>query len=133
MSAEKQLIRTSFSKKELTDAGMAAVLLCLIAGFLWNNLLFFKIAVPVVVLTMILPVTMYPFAVFWYNLANLLSQVASRILLSVVYFGLVFPVGLIRRLAGKDSLQLKNFKKDKTSVMVNIDKVYTKDDLKKPF
>jgi hypothetical protein len=133
MSAEKQLVRTNFSKKELSDAGMAAVLLCLIAGFLWDNLLFFKIAVPVVVLTMILPVTLYPFAVIWYNLANILSQIASRILLSIVYFGLVFPVGLIRRMAGKDSLKLKLFKKDTTSVMVNIDKVYTKEDLKKPF
>jgi hypothetical protein len=133
MSAEKQLVRTSFSKKELTDAGMALILLCLLAGFIWDNVLFFKIAVPVTVVDMLLPSVFYPFAVFWYNLANLLSQVMSRILLSVVYFLVVFPVGAVRKLSGKDSLQLKIFKKGTGSVMHSVDKEYTREDLIKPF
>ncbi len=43
----------------------------------------------------------------WFGLAELLGAVMSRLLLSLVFFALVTPVGLWRRLRGKDSLRLR--------------------------
>jgi hypothetical protein len=57
----------------------------------------------------------------------------SKILLSIVFITIVTPIGLLRRLLGKDSLQLKNFKKSKDSVFLSRDHKYTENDIAKPF
>ena len=51
-----------------------------------------------------------PVAVFWLGFSDLLGAVMSKILLSIVYFAVVTPIGILRRLAGKDSLKLRAFK-----------------------
>lgn len=40
----------------------------------------------------------------WMRAALVLSRVTTPILLSLVYFGLITPIGAIRRLLGRDSL-----------------------------
>ena len=57
----------------------------------------------------------------------------SRVLLSVIYFVVVFPVGLFRRIIGKDSLKLKSFKKNIDSAFVTRDKLFTEKDLQTPY
>ena len=42
---------------------------------------------------------------FWMGIAAVLGYVNSRILLSLLYYGLFTPVGLIRRLLGKDPMK----------------------------
>ena len=53
----------------------------------------------------------YPFAVIWFGLTTLLGEVVSKILLTVIYFVVLFPVSLIRQAMEKDTLDLKTFKK----------------------
>ena len=69
-------------------------------------------------MNMAFPMFYYPFAMVWLGLTNLLGIVVSRILLSVVYILFLMPMGIIRRAMGKDSLNLKGFKKGKESVMI---------------
>ena len=40
----------------------------------------------------------------WFLLGDTLNKIVSPILLGVVFFGLVFPLGLIKRLTGKQKL-----------------------------
>lgn len=54
-------------------------------------------------------------------------------LLYVVFALVVVPVGLIRRWTGKDSLHLRDFKQNRTSVWEKRDHTYTAEDLQKPF
>jgi hypothetical protein len=54
-------------------------------------------------------------------------------LLYLVFALVVVPVGLIRRWTGKDSLHLKDFKQNRTSVWEKRDHTYTAEDLQKPF
>lgn len=42
----------------------------------------------------------------WTKLAELIGKAVSRILLGVVFFLVITPIGLVRRLTGRDSLQL---------------------------
>ena len=121
------------SKKQLTDAGMALVLILLLIGFFIRNPLFYKLAIPVLAINMIYPRIYYPFAILWFGLSNLLGSVVSRIILSVVYFIFVVPVGLIRRILGRDSLLLHKFKKDKKSVFRTRNYVFSPEDIKHPY
>jgi hypothetical protein len=129
----KQFFSTDITKKQSSDTGMAAVLILLLVGFFTENVLFYKIAIPVLVINMITPGFFYPFAIVWLGFSHLLGTVVSKILLSVVYFLLVTPVGLIRRWMGKDSLSLKEFKSSTKSVMKLRNHEYTREDLESPF
>lgn len=127
------IISTSISKEQAKDSGMAIVLILLIIGYFSNDDLYYKIAIPVLLMNMIFPRFYYPFAVFWYSLSNLMGTVVSKVLLSVVFFIVVLPIALLRRLLGKDTLLLKKFKKANESVMKTRKHTYVAADLEKPF
>lgn len=123
----------TISKKQASDTGMAMVLILLLVGLYSQNILYFKIAVLVLVINMTFPMFFYPFAVVWLGFSTLLGTVVSKILLTIVYIIMVIPLGLFRRLVGKDTLQLSNFKKDSGSVMKTRNFVFTSKDIEKPY
>jgi hypothetical protein len=133
MAQFNNIIKTEISKKEVKDSGMALTLIFLIIGHFSNNLLFFRIAIPVIIITMIYPQIYYPFSVVWYSLSHLLGSIMSRLILSIIFFIILTPIALIRRMIGKDSLQLKKFKKDTNSVMHIRNHTYSKEDLIHPY
>ena len=124
---------TSITKEQAKDSGMAIMLILMIIGFFTNNDLFYKLAIPVLLMNMIFPMFYYPFAILWFGLSNLLGTIVSKILLSIVFFIIVLPVALLRRMLGKDSLLLKKFKKSSESVMKTRNQTYVATDLEKPF
>ncbi len=121
------------TKAQAKDTGMAMVLILLLTGFLSRNPLFFMWAIPVLMLNMIWPGFFRPLAVLWFGFSFLLGTVMSTILLTAVFILMVTPVALIRRLLGKDSLQLKEWKKDRTSVFKIREAQMTSETIKKPF
>ena len=123
----------TISKKEATDTGMAMALICLLLGRFTGHNYYYIAAIPVLVIDMTFPMFYYPFAMVWLGLTNLLGAVMSRILISIVYIVILMPIGVIRRLMGKDSLNLKGFKKDTKSVMVVRDYEFTAKDITNPF
>lgn len=133
MNNKDRIFPVDLSKKQISDAGMAFALLLVIIGFLLHNELFFKLLIPALIINILIPKFFYPFAVFWYGLANILSNTVSKILLSIVYFVVVMPMGLLRRLFGKDSLFLKKFKRDRSSVLIERNYTFSAKDIKNPF
>ena len=125
--------RTRLSRQQCSDAGMAASLILLLAGIFTGRAAFYQLAVPALVINMIIPRFWYPFAIVWFGLAGLMGDAVSRLLLTMVYFVLVLPVGLIRKLFGRDNLKLKMFRKSDESVMTRRDHMYVPADLEKPF
>jgi hypothetical protein len=123
----------SISKKEATDTGMAMALICLLLGHFTKHDYYYMLAIPVLVIDMTFPMFYYPFAMVWLGLTNLLGAVMSRVLISIVYILILMPIGIIRRLMGKDSMNLKGFKKDTKSVMVVRDYEFTAKDITNPF
>ena len=55
-----------------------------------------------------------PFNKLWMRLGALLGIIVSPIVMGVVYFGIITPIGLIMKLFGKDVLNLKLEKNKKT-------------------
>jgi len=121
------------TNKQSSDTGMAMTLIALLLGYFLNNNLFYKLSVPLLILTMAIPKIYKPAAFIWLGFSHYLGTVVSKILLSIVYLVLVIPVGFVRKIMGKDTLQLKNFKKNSSSVFLNRDYEFTGNDLEKPF
>lgn len=130
---KNNILDVKINKKQATDAGMALVLIFLLIGLFSNNIFFYKICIPILILVMIFPMITYPFAILWFNLAKLSGTIISKILLIIIFFVIVLPVAVIRRMAGKDTLRLKQFKKSTDSVMQNRDKWFSADDLITPY
>lgn len=101
------------SKKELRKFGITVgIVLGLLGGFLWWRgkdwyhalfvlsffLLFFGI---------ILPIILKPIQKVWMSLALVLGWVMTRVILSLMFYLVFFPIGLLARIFGKDFLEQK--------------------------
>ena len=129
----KKIIPNKITENQKKDTGLALILLFLIIGLLTNNLLFFKMTIPIILITMLIPSVLYPIAIVWFTLSNFLGFFISKIILSVIFIILIIPFGLIRRLFGKDNLRLGQFKVSKKSVLINKNHTFTRKDIIKPF
>lgn len=129
MVKEKLLIE----KKQMVDAGMALALILLLIGLILKQNVFFVITVFVLILTMTIPIFLKPFAFSWFKFSHLLGTISSKILLSIIFFLMVIPIGFVRKIMGYDSLNLNKFKSGSDSVFKHRDYKFTKKDLEKPF
>lgn len=121
------------TEKEASDSGQALVLICLIIALFTGGRGWVWAALVLLVLNMAAPNLYKPFAVVWLNFSHALGAVVSRIVMTLEFFLLVLPVGLALRLAGRDSMAFKKWKKGTDSVFVARDHQYTADDLKNPY
>ena len=127
------LLIQKVTTSQCRDSGLALVLICLILVLVTSSRFFILLAIGLLVVTMTAPVLFKPFAKFWFGISHALGTVVSLFLLTVLFFFLVTPVGLVRRAMGKDSLQLKKFKREKGSVFQNRDHLFSREDLEHPY
>lgn len=104
--------------EQAKDTGMAMVLICLLLGYFGKFPKFLPVSLALLILTMAWPNAFRPLAVLWFGLSHLLGSVVSRVILTILFYLLVTPIGLIRRLMGADALQLKKWKQGQDSVFV---------------
>jgi len=131
---EKQgIIPKQISPDQAKDTGMAMVLICLLIVLIGHKQQFLGLAVILLLINMTKPTLFKPVAKVWLGLSHVMGTVMSKIILTILFFGMVTPVGLLRRSFGKDSLQLKKWKKDRTSVFRVRDHLFKPDDIKHPF
>jgi hypothetical protein len=128
-----EFFKQKMTKDQSRDTGMAMVLLVLLIFLKTrrNGLLYAAVFLHVV--NMIGPRIYAPVAVLWFGLSQVLGTVMSKVLLSILYFGLVTPIGALRRLLGKDSLQLRAFKASKESAMTVRNHLFVGQDIEKPY
>jgi hypothetical protein len=128
-----KFLTRKITKDQSRDTGMAMVLLLLIVFVTRKREGYLICAMVLHVLNMIVPQVYRPVAVLWLGLSDLLGSVVSKILLSIVFFAVVTPIGILRRLFGKDSLQLRVFKASKESVMLERNHTFIGSDLERPY
>ena len=121
------------SKDQSKDTGMALVLLFLLIGYFSHNNKLFIWSIPLLVINMVVPIAYWPIAKIWIGVSNLLGTIMSKVMLTIIFFALVTPVGIIRKILRVDSLQLKKWKKDNSSVFRNRDYEFKPYDIEKPY
>jgi ABC-type nitrate/sulfonate/bicarbonate transport system permease component len=115
------------------DTGLALVLLLLIATLTTGRRGLVTAALVVLVVTMTAPLVFRPLSVVWFGFSNVLGTVMSKVLLAAVFYLIVTPIGVVRRLLGHDSLRLRAFKAGDASVLHARQHVFVPDDLEKPY
>lgn len=138
MSMQKKKSASSFflnriNVEQAKDTGMAMVLVFLLIGIIGDNRAFLFAALSLLIVNMIWPKFFKPIALLWNGLSLLLGTVMSKILLTVVFFLIVTPVGIVRKWLGADAMQLKKWKKDRSSAFTVRQKIYQHSDLEKPY
>ena len=114
----KEINNIKSGKSELRKFGNTiGIILMIIAGFLfWKEKESFQILLSVGILLCVLgiaiPIILKPVYWIWMIFANILGWIMTRLILSLLYYGIFTPIGLIARLFGKQFLELKW---DKTS------------------
>ncbi len=119
--------------EQAKDTGMAMVLICLLLGYWGKFPKFLPVSIVLLFITMAWPRAFQPLAGLWFGLSHLLSSVVSRVILTILFFVVVTPIGLIRRLTGADALQLKKWKQGKNSVFTIRDGPVQGKDLMQPY
>ncbi len=132
-NVQKDFFKQPINAKQAGDTGMAMVLIGLLIGLFTGNDLFFKIATFFLVINMIWPTVFRPVARIWLGGSVLLGTVVSKILLTILFFGLVTPIGVVRRIAGADAMLLKQWQKGSSSVFKERNYQFKAKDIEKPF
>jgi|WetSurMetagenome_2_1015567.scaffolds.fasta_scaffold617713_2 hypothetical protein len=129
MANHQKNIFAEVTRRQNTEFGLVLVLVASVLAYWLGGRGFIAIAGFLSLLILVVPGLLTPFTALWFGLSRLLGKVSSTILLSLVFFVIVTPVGLSRRWSGKDSLKIKAFKKGRQSVLIDRNHTYTATDL----
>ena len=100
-------------KSDIRKFGITlGIILIIIAGFLfWKEKepfqMFLTIGVILCVLGVAIPVVLKQLYWIWMILATILGWIMTRVILSVLFYVLISPIGLIARIFGKQFLELR--------------------------
>ena len=118
---------------EAKDTGLAIILILLIIEYVKRPGWLTLCTMAVLVLTMTYPSALKPLGRIWFGFSHILGSIVSKIILSLVFFLIVTPIGLVRRISGADPMRNKLWKKGDDSVLVKRNHHYSSEDLQKPF
>lgn len=122
------------TKKQNIDFGIVLALALLVAGTIWHiHILFYSFSIVSLLITALIPVLYTPFSWLWFKFAGFIELLFSKIILSVIFYIIVTPLGLLRRGFAKDNLQIRSFKKDLKSVFVVKNTTYKKEDMENQY
>jgi hypothetical protein len=126
-------LKDPITKMQMKDMGLVLVLISLILCLLVRKNLFVFIAIGFLIVDIIFPLFYLPLAKIWFGFSKLIGTVISKVILSILFYTLVTPVGIIRGFMGADRLMLKSWKKDDLSVFKDRNHQYGRDEIERPF
>ncbi len=91
---------------------------------------FFYVAIGVALASLISSTLENWIVLVWMKIAEVLGRINATILLSAIFFVILFPVAMLARLFRKDTLDLK---KPRASMYHTRNHVYTAEDLENPW
>tara|TARA_B100000073_G_C23624645_1_gene529994 strand:- start:85 stop:495 length:411 start_codon:yes stop_codon:yes gene_type:complete len=100
-------------KKSIRSFGVTIgiILLAIAITLFAKNNLFLKslgiISSVFLILGIIAPIMLKPFYLIWMIFAMILGWIMTRVILSLIFYFIVTPIGIIARLLGEDFLALK--------------------------
>lgn len=125
--------KVKISDKRTIETGIVFGLIALFTGLYTTDKGWFIGAAGILLVALLFPLLLKPLAWLWFRFSTGLGWLTSRIVLFIIFWILVTPMGLIRRWLGKDSLRVHQFKKGKVSAFVDRNHEFTATDLKYPF
>lgn len=123
----------SLSRKQQRDSGLALAFGILIFGLTRTSDAPLFCAIGVSIAALLAPAAFKPFAWVWWNFSLLVGAVVSRLLLGAVFFVVITPIAIARRLLGSDPLKLRQWKAGPQGVFHVREHTFSASDLENPF
>ena len=130
---QKSSFWLSASRDQARDTGMALTLVALIVFFVTREIRYVTMGTAILLLDMIWPSFFKPLAKVWFGLSHVLGTVMSKVILTLTFFVVLTPMGLLRSLLGKDPMRVRQFKQGTDSVFRVRDHTFTAADVEQPF
>lgn len=115
------------------DTGLLLCLVLLVISTYTQRPSLLPPAMAILLIAMLRPGLFHPLARLWFGLSHLLGNLSSKLILTLVFFIIVTPMGLIRRATGKDAMRLKNWKSSGDTALVERNHLYSARDLERPY
>jgi len=115
------------------DTGLAMCLLLLILTYFGNYFRLIPVSILFLFLSMAWPDVFAPLSKWWFKLSYSVSAVMSHVFLTLLFFGIVTPIGFLRWLFGADPMQFKKWKNGNNSVLRVRNKTIEAKDLEHPY
>ena len=115
------------------DTGLAVVLILLIITLFSHSDKFVAPAIIALVVTMTWPPLYKPLAPLWFGLSHVMGNIVSRILLTLVFYVVVTPIGLFRKMLGFDAMRTKLWKSGTESAFTERNHTFEPKDLETPY
>jgi hypothetical protein len=127
------LNKITITREKNKDIGFIIVLFLLIAYIRSGDMLFIKLSIPCILVSLLLPAALKPVAIVWYRFSAILGIVVSRMLLTAVFFCIVTPVGFVHRIISKEQLLSGPWKESRESVFKARDHRFERSDMRNQF
>ena len=121
------------TREHAKDTGMAMVFICMLVVYCGGSSWFLVTAMVLCFVNMLRPGVFLPLSRVWFGLAAILGGVMSKVILTLVFYGIVTPVGLLRRLLGKDTMRTAEWGKAVTSTFLTRNHCFQKEDVETPY
>jgi hypothetical protein len=115
------------------DTGLLLCLILVVISFYTARQTLLPPAMVILLIAMLRPGLFHPLARLWFGLSHLLGNLSSKLILTLVFFIIVTPMGLLRRVAGKDAMRLKNWKGSEETALIERNHQYVTKDLERPY
>lgn len=107
-------------------------LLVIVTGFLvlyfvFDTRIFLFVALAVGLISIFIKPLAFLLAKAWFKIGDLLGWIVSKVVLSVMFYVLLFPLALLHNLFNKNTMQLKNTSKSMWKLR---DHIYIENDFK---
>jgi len=119
--------------KQCRETGLAFSLISLLVALFKSSGIFLVFGIFFLIISIAAPKLLKSFTYYWLLFSYHLGIVVSRIFLTLIFFSIVTPVGLIRRGLGKDSMQLNLWKNGSQSVFRIRTHRFNRNDLEHPY
>jgi hypothetical protein len=118
----------------ITNVSDIIILLFLITGFLTNNNLFYIISGCCLIARMISLSIFRPISIVWNSLSELIGNITTSIILLLIFYFIITPIGILRKCSVRDHLLLNSFKKEgRKSAMKERNHVFEPSNLEMPY
>jgi len=125
--------KNTITREKNKDIGFVILLGLLVWYFHSGNIVFIRLSVLFILVSLVIPAALKPVSFAWYGLSETMGRTLSRVLLSAIFFCIVTPIGVARRVIGKERLMIEQWKKGRESVFKNRNVCFTSSDIKNPF
>lgn len=126
-------MKIDIDNHQCKDAGLALLLILLLIAIFSASQKLILPSILLLVLIMSVPALFKPFAVIWFAFSHYIGILSSKVILTILFFTIITPVGLIRRLFRADPLLLNGWSSSSETAFKKDNYLYKKSDMMHPY